>query len=372
MIKKTLILFLLVLTCCQPKKNTNLFIISNITENKFLGDRAQSTSIEKKLKQGLQDHGISSKTKEFDIKNLGVLSSQLSESTKSNIIISSGDYGIKSLKIIKQRFSNKEDVITIWSGHHVFKNLWSDLDYLDVVIIPEYNASDELKTLAKDKNVKLITTPSIVSTINDDDIHEAYKKFNSKKLIPIDRNYLVVFLGGDAPDTNGDIKKLTKKDLSKLASYIKKISTTYKLKLVLTNNPRTKEWQTQFLLKELQNHGIHDYIFFDFNSGVRAYKPLLYILKNNTKNIAISTGESTSMVDEILQTQNKPIYIFRANNMSESHLRHMYYKVNNNKAISIDNINTQIHIPMLSEVEYSPDQDSVSLATKEILEIIAN
>lgn len=372
MIKKTLILFLLLLTCCESKKETDLFIISNISGNKFLGDRAQSTSIERKLKQGLEGNGILSKTEEFDINDLEGLYDKLSKSSKSNIIISSGDYGIISLKYIKEKFKARDNIITIWSGHHAFENLYPNIGYLDFIVIPEYNVSDDLKTLANNKNVKLITTPSIVSTIDSNDIHKAYEDFRFKRSIPTNNNYLVVFLGGDAPNTNGEINELTKQDITIFASYIKKISDTYKLKIVLTNNPRTKEWQTNLLLKELKNHGINDYVFFDFHSSIRAYKPLLYILKNNSKNVAISTGESTSMVDEILQVQNKPIYIFKANNMADSHIRHMNYKAVNNKAILLDNVRTKTHIPMLSEIEYSTDQDSTSLVVKEILGYITN
>ncbi|MCH9753420.1 MAG: mitochondrial fission ELM1 family protein [Alphaproteobacteria bacterium] len=371
MLKKLILFFLLSLICCTEKEESNLYVISNISANKHLGDRAQSISIQKHLKKELESHHINANIQELDIKDLNHLSNTLSRNHSQNTIISSGEYGINAIKNIKQNLTKKVKVLSVWSGHHIFDNLWQNAEYLDVIIIPEYNVSDQLKTLVRNKNIKLIPTQSIPSSTNYIEINNSYTNFRFKNLISKEKNYLVVFLGGDAPSTSGEIKNITDKDIKNFAQTIKKISIKYQLKIVITNSPRTKQWQTDMLLSELQKDNSKSYTFFDFHSGVRAYKPLLNILNSNPNNVALITGESTSMVDEVIQIQTKPIYIFKANNMSNSHLRHSDYKVKNHQAILLDSSKEKNNIPDLEIMNYKPEEDSASVAAKQIIEIIS-
>lgn len=309
----------------------DVYMVSNVTGKRFYGFRYQSLSV----MQALRNSGKVSKSKEFDINKLPDLKKEIlkSKSYKS-VLISAGGYGIECLKNIRNEIPiYQKDVTSVWTGHHIFEDLRDGLKYIDIIALPEYVITEEFKDEAYKWGVILVPTPTIPSVASKSANRDAYKNFRFNHKIPLKQKYLVVFYGGAAPDESGRVKEISRSEIRNMGYYINQISREKKLKVVLSSTSRT----TAEEMKELRSHlRDKDAIFFDFADGMKSYEALLYLLKKSEGSTALVTGESTSMVDETLQSHQKPIYVFRAGNMSNAHFRHLEYEKSLGNVVALD------------------------------------
>lgn len=331
-----LLFFVIISTRCYASEQIDIYVISNVTEGKFLGDRNQALSVEKELAKLMTASGKSVQTFEFDKNKIPALEKQIAERNIYSVIISSGDHGIISIKKISKNQSLKKKILTVWSGHQLFKHLKENLKYINVVALPEYVVNKDFKKACISSGVSLVQTPTVPTSIESDITYKDYGDFPLKNQIPLNKKYLVIFLGGDAPDTTGYIHQITKREIERLALHASEIAHTHKLRVVLANSPRTSTWQSEELLSQLNTHGMNKVLFFDFHEGVQAYNPLLYLIKHTKHDTqVIVTGDSTSMVDEILEIYRKPIYVLKASNMTDAHNAHLNYRLKLHNIIPI-------------------------------------
>jgi hypothetical protein len=305
-------------------KKVDIYIISNVAGKKFYGDRKQSLSVMQALKKFIpEDIGRSS---EFDINRLKDLEEEMLGNKSKSIIIASGGCGIESLRKIKKSIPTyRKEIISVWTGHHIFSDLESNLRYLDIIALPEYVITEHIRKAAYKSGTVLVGIPVVPSVIENVANFESYLSFPMVSQIPLNDKYLIVFYGGEAVDTRGNNQNITRDEIRNLALYIEAISNKDNLKVVLTSGPRTTRREIDDLRSDLTEEKV-DFVFFDFQNGVLAYSPLLYLLRESSDSQALVTGEATFVVDEVLQVHKKPIYVLKASSMSDAHHRHIEYE----------------------------------------------
>lgn len=299
----------------------SVFVITNIKQKGHFGDRSQSRGIKQALIRMLKKQGYNVDVEEVDVHELDGLKAKTKELSNRSIVISSGDYGIRALHVLKEGEEISSKVMTIWSGHQEFKGLRDMMSSLNVVVIPQYLISKSLKISAWSVGTELIGVEFIPHNLNLNKLKFAYDNFEFKNKIPIDRAYTVLLLGGDAPDIDGNILHIKDKEMHGMASKVAKIVRENRSTLVITNSYRTKESQVALFIDNIKALGIKEYVFFDFHKGIRAYKALLYLISRG--NTSIVTGDSISMIDEAVQFSKKPVYIEKVSSMNENHTKHL-------------------------------------------------
>ena len=307
-------------------ESVDIYIISNVTQNRFFGDRNQALAVQKDLSDRFKETDISVRKFELDVGEVPLLIEQISKNNNPAVIISSGEHGIAALHEVRTHGNIKDKIVTVWSGHHIFHALEDHLSDINIVALPKYVISEKFAEKCKKSKALLIPTPTVPIAVINEDIEKAYRDFPRNKEIPLDGNYLVVLFGGDALDTKGTTHHITNKEIANLAIYISRITAENEAKVIIANNPRTTLSQMNELFAQLQKHGVKNWIYYDFHEGVRAYHPLLYLMQQSENTRAIVTGESTSMVDEVIHVCDKPIYVLKASNMSDAHYQHMEHE----------------------------------------------
>jgi len=348
------------------------YIVSNISDNKFFGDRNQSIAIRDALHERLKPSNMSVKTHEVDCKDVAKLANNVAMNNNLAVVISSGEHGIDAFHKLNQNQDIKDKMIKVWSGHHIFKNLEQHLGDIDIIALPEYVITYQFSEECKKNNIPLVYTATIPISITEVGIKKSYNQFAEKDKIPLDSSYVVVFFGGDAPDEGGKMHKITPSEIKNLAAYTSKIALKNNAKIVVTNNPRTKKEQMEQFFMELNKHHVENVVFFDFHAGIRSYEALLHLIKSGVHSRVIVTGESTSMIDEVIQVTNKPIYVLKASNMSGAHTKHIEYEelIKNISVLDAKNAESTIEeLPNSLELNDNPadpiiDQIENALASK--------
>lgn len=305
----------------EQKPETLVFVITNVKEKGHFGDRSQSMGIKYYLVKTLKANGIRAQIKEIDIHDIKSLRLEIKKAEAKSIIISAGDYGIEALSSLKKDKAISPKIMTIWSGHQEFQYLQSALPFLDVVVLPEYLISTNLKEKAFKNGSNLIAVDFISHSLSLKNVELAYEKFQYKDQILLNKPYVILLFGGDAPDSEGKMLAIKDSEITQMATDISRIIKANKSTLVIANSYRTKEVQQNLLFDTLRSLGIKDYIFFDFHKNVQSYKPLLYLISRG--NVAIVTGESVSMIDEAVQFSKKPVYVQKVSSMNINHVKHL-------------------------------------------------
>lgn len=310
----------------------SVFVITNIKEKGHFGDRSQSRGIKQALIKLLKKQGYNPDVEEIDVHGLDGLKAKIRKIANKSIVISSGDYGIRSLHVLKEEKEISSKIMTIWSGHQEFKGLRDMISSLNVVVIPQYLISKSLKAFASSVGTELIGVEFIPHNLNF-----AYDNFEFKNKIPIDRAYTVLLLGGDAPDIDGNILHVKDKEVHEMASKVAKIVRENRSTLVITNSYRTKDSQASLLIDNIKALGIKEYVFFDFHKRVRAYRALLYLIRRG--NTEIVTGDSISMIDEAVQFSKKPVCIVKVSSMNENHTKYLEFLMDSKDAMLLSEYN---------------------------------
>jgi mitochondrial fission protein ELM1 len=257
-----------------------------------------------------------------------------------------------------------DKVLTIWSGHQTFIELMNaDLHHFNFIALPEYSIKSELIRKAQDLS-NVIPLPTVPIIIDFDDNRLAYEEFSFKSLIPNSGKYLMVFLGGDAPDENNVLHKIIDNEIENFALYAAHIASTRNLEIVVSNNPRTTKEQAEIFFKKLDEHKA-EVAFFNFHDGVSAYKPLLHLLKT-TDSVAMISGESTSMVDEIVGIAAKPAYVVVLSSMSAVHIAHVNYENNLGNIATVNVSEFRYDIPAINDA-VSFERSSADIIAGEVL-----
>jgi hypothetical protein len=185
----------------MPKESLNIYVIKN-TNNQNIGDKNSSTGIAKSIKNKiLANHHIDVNIYEFTASQKEELEKLATIDTRS-IIVTAGNYGIE---FIENSSLGKNNFI-IWSGHQYFKSLPNIAKKASVIILPQYIINDQIN---KDLGNKIIPVAGVANNIDQKLLQNEYNKHPELKNI---EKSIVAFIGGDAPDENGIIKKMSLDD----------------------------------------------------------------------------------------------------------------------------------------------------------------
>lgn len=321
----------------------------HILAPKLLGDKNQATGIKNALQKKLANEPVSKiETKEWDeSKDIEYkeLQRELASDAHKHVLIAVGDHGIQALQKIKKTRGPK--FLTVYASHQLSLDLKKIISSIDILALPIHIKDSQFQKDLPKRNFKFVKTLGVAHCVYLEDLPQALLDWqkNSPQPIKLNKRYIGVLLGGDAPDADGAMRYLTKDDAKKLARflvnlYIEKDKPT----LLITNSPRTGKFNpetneelkvhtgvsidetSQALLSELDKHNVK-YQFFDFVTGkTSAYKAILGALHHSKDSITVITGDSTSMVTEIVDSlADTPCYVVNVNSMSAAHQAHVRF-----------------------------------------------
>ncbi len=327
-----IILINLIFALVLPLKADKLILLSN---HGNAGDHNQVLGIEKAI--------IAKDPKRFttqDIDTSKVASQdiqQIIEKSKGNeniVVLGAGEGGVQGIKDI-----NPQERLLIVLTSHMFLNDYkkeSLINKVNFFVLPSYISKDE-KTLLKGK---LIETTGVCHNKSPDVVVKAYE--NYKQEIPKAESYLVVMLGGDAPNKDNKINHFSLKDAEDLAEFVIARATKDKATIVVLNGPRTGKYDakdqeikqahrdgkldfitTHFMEKLLSKVNPNQIKIFDFQfdnkSPYNSFDLALgALLKNN--GILLIPGDSISMASEAIDILPEgKVILYENGAMSEVH-----------------------------------------------------
>lgn len=268
----------------------------------------------------------------------------LSKSNTQHVIIAIGDHGIGAVKELASSINRTENTLIVWAGHKEFLGLIDIKNIVDYIALPQHVI--DLMDIAPYQTAKaqLIPTIGVAHNVCQKELTQALQETTLD--IPKSEYYIGVFLGGDAPDSENNMKYFTSEEAMVFASLVAKEAIARDATVLLTNGPRTGKHDpitgienslvhhsdyvdqtSNAFIETLEGSGVK-YLFANFVFGsMSAYKPFLALVKQ-TEGIAFVTGESTSMVSEIGDNlQPGALFIMVVNSMNDTHHAHVksYY-----------------------------------------------
>lgn len=299
----------------------------------YRGDRRQSEGIADSLQAQLAAQGIDSRRKEADLHDpkaaADIVHGLMQPHAAPPIVIAANDYGLDTLSALKsygEEFGF--DFKAAWSSHQVPEkdadgkgsDLLEQLHNIDLVSLPGHAVSDTLRQACREG--RLVETPGVAHDITPQSLDQALAA--SPLHLPESPNgYSMVFLGGDAPDTGGNIHALTAQSAMELADDIIAHEKHSNRQIVITNGPRTSPEALQALTATLAEQGMHPVVY-DFHAGRAgehsAYLPMLATAAHDEQSNVYVTGDSTSMVTEIGDfIAPDKIHVARVSSMNATH-----------------------------------------------------
>ena len=257
------------------------------------------------------------------------------------IVIGAGLDGIKAIDIINNQ--NNPKFKFIWSGHQLIKEVEDSLEKLNIVILPEYAASEDKKAGIR-KQVKLIETLGVPHSTKKEDIIQAAKKWLDEDKIDKADKYLVVCLGGKVPSDQDGEHNYPATEALKLGKHLAKIAKTQKMVLLATDGPRSGREVREAFLKGVNsilsdsanplNTYIKDkfkFIAYDDSAG-SSVNPFLGLALLTKGSIAIIGGDSASLVTKAVNLLPGQVYIEENSAMTAIHKKQIGILIKNGEA----------------------------------------
>lgn len=324
-----------------PFKKIIIHILTNVSEGKFIGDRNQALGIQNALKERYATFHLPYESYEWDVKEIGKLASSLEKNEEAvSVVIGIGDHGLTALRSLKHNSLIKDNFFSLWASHQLFKELQVSAQCLDIIALPTHVVTEEIIQLLKNTNTKLIQTVGVAHNVIPESLQE--KRMEWQDRIPAAERYIGVFLGGDAPEPNGNIRYFTAEEAQLMGKYIGERAQAIGATLLITNSPRTGQYDpktgknvtvhqgaeldktTESFMAGIAQSGTKGYLF-DFQFGkASAYPALLGALQQTPGSVAFVTGDSTSMLSEIADSlANGSVYAVTINSMNSAHHAHV-------------------------------------------------
>lgn len=309
---------------------TNIIILTNTSEGKFVGDMNHALGIQNAITRKVTNY----KKMQYDVSDIDSLTKYIETTKYKSMVVGIGEHGVKAIKEIS-RHSLPKNTVIIWSGHQYLSELTDIKDTASIIALPKHIKTDALESV--NHKAKLVKTVGLAHNVNiqNDNINLAL--FD----IPKSQKYAAVFLGGDASDENGNMLYFNKEQAIQVAKAIVNLLPS-DVTLLVTNGPRTGRYNSdtgievdgvhrsdkidatsKSFINELSKNGVK-FHFENFVFGQpSAFKSFLYLV-NKTNGMAFVTGDSTSMVSEIADNiEPGNLYIIDVESMNKNHHRHV-------------------------------------------------
>ena len=314
----------------------------------------------------------------------------------AKLIISVGSMALKFLR----NLDNLSNMCVYWGAHQLTKDDKDALaeigSYINVIALPAgvvESYGDFLKNFAQITFVKTIAVPTL--QLSNQELWDSYNGlYKQYPRINLDKNYIIVSLPGDAPDSNDNWKEFDEQsveDLSDMVQYVWSQQTKIvgDVIILVENSRRTGrslgfdhkyykdidesidesiDNRSAFFISLLEKKGIKCQFYpfaFQVNSEgeviavVSAHKALIYTAIE-TQAIYIVPGESTTQMGEIPQYIKDPerVIVFSPSSQNDAHKASMWESYNAG-FISIWNDTKTFSPVFISEEERYSDVDKV-------------
>lgn len=283
---------------------------------------------------------------------------------------------------------------------HQYFNMIPELK-LNHIIIPEATIDDSRKKKVIYSFPKqTLTFASLSNNLSREELKLTYDNWKDPHKPLLDKDYIIIMMPGDAPDTSNKMHYFTKESAKELFNNVYKlwINQGKKHKIIIQNGPRTGKYSpdTGYIrgkheyhfgqdpstaIDDVSKYFIQlfqemDYLFLNFaieiNENNRKiisyYNPLLYLATQNN-NIFIISGASISLIGEIpLYLPANRIILFKPSSMNESH-NSIFNLAFKQHYLSYFSSNGEVVTPKIIRKRNNND---VSLVAKDILTGFSN
>lgn len=210
------------------------------------------------------------------------------------------------------------------------------MDKLDMCFLPGHLKLSVAPTSPLANPDKVRWTNGVPFSLEIDSIASAYKELD----LPENGRYVVVYLGGDAPDENGSWHRYTPGEAVKLVAHVQR--TEPESTIIVINGPRTGKYNdqmeevtgvhrgdaprdavTQAVADQLSGHS---HKIFDFRFGKKSmYQPALSLVAAGKAKL-YAPGESNSVITDVVALGLQPqTLVFTHSAMNPSHKANVEY-----------------------------------------------
>ena len=284
------------------------------------------------------------------------------------VVFAVGEKGAEALKTLSDAKLIRTDEAYVGLGIHQYFDIISQLP-LDYISIPEAvvnslsesAAGSEAAAGVPDKKNVVDSIPKhtltfSVPTANPslDVLKKSYDEWATKDKPDVNKQYIVVMLPGDAPDSLGQMQYFTKDSASLLFNAVESLWKQHPdYTVIVENGPRTGKFDptsgniqcsheytkgedaaiaidpvSKHFVQLLEQHGGIPHSFFNFTFEVdgsakkahSVFNQLLYLTQSNSENFFIIPGESVSMLGQIpLYISSHKAIVFKPSSMNSNH-----------------------------------------------------
>ncbi|HQS84445.1 MAG: hypothetical protein B7Y25_05960 [Alphaproteobacteria bacterium 16-39-46] len=269
------------------------------------------------------------------------------------IFISSGVYGIRAFRMLRESYDAKG--IFVYISHQIIGNeddpssvqLKSLANIVDFIALPHhvFEVSDPLATALKDalkgSKTHLLEVTGVVHNMHAEDILKAVEEHG--KTMPVAEKYMLVILGGDVQNNDGKTwTYYTPQEAEKLAQYVNvQMINDPDLFVLVTNAPRTGRFDPA-TGKDANFHekggpldpvtvafmkGLSDKTrvqLYNFEKGALSlFKALLGLIQKK-EGVVFGPGESSSMNSQMIDNMSPgSVTLYTHGAMKEIHKAHV-------------------------------------------------
>ncbi|MCT4634710.1 MAG: hypothetical protein N4A31_00480 [Rickettsiales bacterium] len=370
-----------------------LLLVSSI----HVGDLNQGDAIVKALsnKSKIETLSIDANQSQEDAREEYLAKLKTIPENDKYITIAVGEKGMELFKYLSDTNSiNNKKSYNCLVIHQYF-NIFPKLK-LNHLIIPEavVDTPDKKRVINSFPKHTLVFA-SLGNNLSKKELKLAYDNWKDPNKPSLDKDYIIIMMPGDAPDSSNKMHYFTKESAKELFNNIYKlwVDQGKKHKIIIQNGPRTGKYSPE-TAKIIANHEYKlgddpstaiddvsryfvqlfqemDYSFFNFaieingknRRAISFYNPLLYLAMQNN-NIFIIPGASVSSIGQVpLYLPSNRVILFKPSSMNDSHnaIFNLAFKHN---YLSYFSSNGEIITP---KVITKRSDDDVSLVAKEIL-----
>ncbi|MBS0185172.1 MAG: hypothetical protein JSS34_02295 [Proteobacteria bacterium] len=336
-------------------------VIYKLIDSSLGGEVDQIRGVSSAIIQKFKDEGKAGPdvTDDLDLKGKSPSEfnfSRLSDLPKNNpeaIFISSGTYGIRAFRMLKESFHTEG--IFVYVSHQIIGNeedmsavqLKSLVNVATFIVLPHhvFEISDPRAQALKDalvgSNTHLLQITGVVHNMHAEDLLKDYTNYKAE--IPDAKKCMLVILGGDVEKKEGGTwTYYTPQEAEKLAQYVNgQMKEHPDLFVFVTNAPRTGRFDprtgedagfhqkggpldpvTAAFMKALSNR---DRVkLYNFEKGEPSFFKALLHKVNERKGVVLVPGESTSMISQVIDnTKFGSVILFTHGAMHEVHNAHV-------------------------------------------------
>ncbi len=307
-------------------REKQLFIHTLASKTQLLGDRHHALGLQRALASTYCNPRIVHDWDPGNSTEYAAFISMLRSANKdqTHVIIAVGNIGLQCLPPLKADLSLKDKIVIVWSGHQYVTELNDKLQHFDIVGLPQHDRD-------------LITHPQVFSAYGVP--HDAtpeilklkYEQF--QKEFEQDKEYVVVVMGGDAPDRANQVHPFTAKSAAGFATALGHSIKSFKKpdsKILVTTGPRTSSEAIKAFNEALLAAGIaaEQIKILEFNAGFKgaSFAALEFLRQHGNKGANESqlfvTADSITMATAALETQQMgTVTLVEIDSMSDSHKR---------------------------------------------------